>query len=86
MLFRSSALAQARVATPSIDRAVSLGVVRAAIRAKLRAGASKEAISLLIASYAPQDAPSRDPDYRRVAVEYVPPDKRVSLLQAIERL
>ena len=68
-----------------LERVVTITALREAIRAKIRAGVSRETITKLIQVYAPPDAPSRDDGtgLRRVAVEYVPRAERPALLRAI---
>jgi hypothetical protein len=69
------------------DGIITSATLRTAIRAKISAGISRRAISLLIHGYAPPEAQGRDEDsVRRLAVEVIPHERRVAFLDALARL
>ena len=67
---------------------LTAGVLRTAIRAKLRMGASRRSISVLICSYTPPDAKTErmDGGVYRVPVELIPLERRISFLEALNEL
>jgi hypothetical protein len=67
---------------------LTAGILRTAIRAKLRRGASRRGISVLICTYTPQDAKTErmDGGVYRVPVELIPLERRLSFLEALNEL
>ena|SRR5215469_10510367 len=73
--------------TDLLDRFISASALREAIKAKLRAGARREAISRLIAAYVPADiVAGRDCGRTRLPVELIPAHKRRAFFEALHHL
>jgi hypothetical protein len=72
----------------TLENMITATTMRHAIRAKLRAGTSRRAISMLIAYYAPADAHSRDDGsgVQRLAVEVIPHGRRPAFLVELDLL
>ncbi len=70
------------------ERVISAEAMRAAIRAKLHTGASREAVCWLICTYAPVGASNRRTEggVPRLPVEVIRPEKRAAFLDALSRL
>ena len=65
-----------------------VGMLRTAIRAKLRRGTSRQAISLLIRKFVPDgvNTERRQGQVYRLPVEVIPLDRRLSFLDALNEL
>ena len=63
-------------------------MMRAAIRAKLRTGTSKQTICWLVCAYAPPDATNdrTEGSVPRLPVELIPDEKRGAFLDALSKL
>ena len=62
-------------------------MLRTSIRAKLRSGASRRDVSVLIRAYAPHvEARRKDDGVYRIPVELIPLERRVSFLDALNEL
>jgi hypothetical protein len=74
--------------TEALENMITATTLRHAIRAKLRAGTSRRAISMLIAFYAPADARARDDGtgVQRLAVEVIPHGRRPAFLVDLDKL
>ena len=76
--------------TALLERVITGGMLRAEIRAKLRAGVSRRAISLLIHSFRSLDAPAAADDEGtgtlRLPVEMIPNGQRPEFIAALNRL
>ena len=73
----------------ALESVITAATLRAAIRAKISAGISRRAISLLIHAYAPHRARGgRDDDTgtRRLPVEVIAHERRVAFLVALGQL
>jgi hypothetical protein len=78
-----------KVVIETMERVITAAMLRAAIRTKIRSGASRRSISLLIARYAPADAHSEREDsggVQRLAVEVIPHGLRTGFLDALDQL
>lgn len=71
-----------------LELALTGEMLRTAIRAKLRMGANRRDISVLINAYAPQGASTKRTDggVYRIPVELIPLDRRVAFLDALNEL
>ena len=74
--------------TQVLENVITATTLRHAIRAKLRSGVTRRAISMLIAMYAPADARARDDGtgVHRLAVEVIPHARRPAFLISLDQL
>jgi hypothetical protein len=73
----------------ALESVITAATLRAAIRAKISAGISRRAISLLIEAYAPPRTRGRrddDTGMRRLPVEVIVHERRVAFLVALGQL
>ena len=72
----------------AIDRLLSPTRLRELVRANLRMGVTKDAISLLILNYIPPEARTDrvERGISRQALEDVPPDRRAELLRDLQQM
>ena len=71
-----------------IDRLLTPARLREVVRANLRMGVTKDAISLLILNYIPPEARTDrvERGISRQALEDVPPDRRAELLRDLQQM
>ena len=70
-----------------LELVLTAEMLRTSIRAKLRTGASRRDVSVLIRAYAPRvETERKDAGVYRVPVELIPLERRVSFLDALNEL
>lgn len=71
-----------------VGRAISASTMRDVVKSKLRAGATKDAINLLILSYVPPEARTDrvERGISRQALENIPRERRADFLQALQEI
>jgi len=74
--------------TEAIERVITIGILRAAIRAKIGQGITSRAVSMLISAYAkPSAGDGRDDGgTQRLPVEAIPAEQRDEFLRALDQL
>jgi hypothetical protein len=72
----------------AIGRAISSATLRDLVRSKLRAGATKDAINLLILDYIPPEATTDrvERGIPRHSLESIPRDRRADFLTALQEI
>jgi hypothetical protein len=74
--------------TETIERVITTGILRAAIRARIEQGIASRAVSVLISAYAkPLTGDGRDDGgVQRLPVETIPVEQRGEFLRALNQL